>query len=56
MSWVKNVKFWHAIESGNFLQHCTLNFKEFGAQVVQESDLHIYVYSLLVLTSVKGSQ
>ena len=32
------------VESTNFLQHCTLNFKEFWAQVVQESDFHSYMY------------
>lgn len=39
-------------ECGNFLQHCTLNFKEFWAQVVQESDFHSYTYPLPVPMSV----
>ena len=39
------------VERGNFLQHCTLNFKEFWAQVVQESDFHNYTYPSSVPTS-----
>lgn len=49
----KNVKIWHAAESGNF-SNTALNFKEFWAQVVQESDFHIqmcsfsgYLYSFI---------
>ena len=38
------------VESGNFLQHCTLNFKEFWAPVVQESDFHNYTYPSSVPT------
>lgn len=36
------------VESGNFLQHCTLNFKEFWAQVfagVRFSQLHVSFFS-----------
>ena len=39
------------VESGNFLQHCTLNFKEFWAQVLQESDFHNYTFPSSVTTS-----